>query len=116
MYSNKNFHSPSSSSTLFEREAGNRLIKNEPLNIEVSLNETSSESTTDDNAYVHQYDACLPNTKKMKRFSEIGQMNFFENCSKSRIRKKMSNLTVAKILITYGMSLEPPICLTGFQL
>ena len=56
-YSNTNFHSPSPSSTLFEREDEDRLIKNEPLNIEDSLSEASSESTTDENANAHQYDA-----------------------------------------------------------
>ena len=87
-YTNTNFHSPSSSSTLFEREAEDRLIKNEPLNIEDSLSEASSESTTDHNANAHQYDACPPNTKKMKRSSEIEQLKCFKSCSKSRIGKK----------------------------
>ena len=88
-YTNTNFHSPSSSSTLFEKEAQDRLIKNEPLNIEDSLSEASSESTTDDNANAHQYDACQPNTKKMKRSSKMEQLNCFKNCSKSRIGKNV---------------------------
>ena len=70
-------------STLFQGEAEDRLIQNEPLNIEDSLTEAPSDSPTDDNANAHQYDACPPNTKKMKRSSEIEQMNCFENCSKS---------------------------------
>ena len=65
------------------------MIKNEPLNIEDSLSEASSESTTDHNANAHQYDACPPNTKKMKRSSEIEQLNCFKNCSKSRIGKNV---------------------------
>ena len=87
-YSNTNFHSPSPSSTLFEREDENRLTQNEPRNIEDSLSEVSSEST-DDNENAHQYDACPPNTKKMKCSSEIKQLNCFKNCSKSRIRKNV---------------------------
>ena len=88
-YANTNFHSPSSSSTLFEREAEDRLIKIEPLNIEDSLSEASSECTADDNANAHQYDACPPNTKKIKCSSKIEQMNCFKNCSKSRIGKNV---------------------------
>ena len=45
-YANTNFHSPSSSSTLFEREVEDRLIKNKPLNIEDSLSEVSSECSS----------------------------------------------------------------------
>ena len=89
-YSNTNFHSFSPSSTLFEREDENRLIQNEPLNIGDSLNEASSEST-DDNENAHQDDACPPNTKKMKRSSEIEQQNCFKNCSKSRIGKNVES-------------------------
>ena len=88
MYSNTNFHSPSASSTIFETEDENRLIQNEPLKIEDSLNEASSEST-DGNENAHQYDACPPNAKKMKRSSEIEQLNCFKNCSKSRIGKNV---------------------------
>ena len=114
-YSNTNFHPPSPSSTLFEkREDENRLIQNEPLNIEDNLSKASSEFT-DDNENAHQYDACPPNTRKMKRSSGIEQHNCFKNCSKSRI-EKMSNLTEWKIWITYSLSLEPPICLTRFHL
>ena len=71
-YSNTNFHYPSPSSTLFEREYENRLIQNEPLNIEDSLSEAPSEST-DDNENAHQYDASQPNAKKIKRSIEIEQ-------------------------------------------
>ena len=88
-YTNTNFHSPSSSSTLFEREAEERLIKNEPLNIEDTLSEASSEPTADDNANAHQYDACPPNTKKMKCSSKTEQLNCFKNCSESRIGKNV---------------------------
>ena len=84
-----NFHSPSSSSTLFEREVEDRLIKNEPLNIEDSLSEASSESTIHYNANARQYDVCSPNTKKMKRSSEIEQLSCFKSCSKSRIGKNV---------------------------
>ena len=45
-YANTNLHSPSSSSTLFEREVEDRLIKNKPLNIEDSLSEVSSECSS----------------------------------------------------------------------
>ena len=65
------------------------MIKNEPLNIDDSLSEASSESSTDDNANAHQYEACLPNTKKMKCSSEIEQLNCSKNCSKSRIGKNV---------------------------
>ena len=87
-YSNTNFHSPSPSSTLFEREDENRLIQNEPRNIEDSLSEASSEFT-DDNENAHQYDACPLNTKKIKRSSKIEQQNCFKSCSKSRIGKNV---------------------------
>ena len=70
-------------STLFQGEAEDRLIQNEPLDIEDSLSEALSDSPIDDNANAHQYDDCQPNTKKMKRSSEREQLNCFENCSKS---------------------------------
>ena len=72
--------------------------------------------STDDSQNAYKYDACPPNAKKIKCCNKIEQQNCFKNCSKSRIEKKMLNLTVGKIWITCSMSLKTSIFLTGFQL
>ena len=58
MYSDTNFHSPSSSNPLFERKDKNRLLQNETMNIDDSLGEASLESTDDKEniniMFVHQ--------------------------------------------------------------
>ena len=79
-YSDINFHSPSSSSSPFERDDENRLIQNETLNIEDSMIVASLESTGD-NENAHQYDACPPNAKKIKRSNKVEQQNCFQDCS-----------------------------------